>query len=171
MKRKIKAFETLMDLYKEDILLKEKINGVERYANKELRQEYKTLFMVCDILVVLMILANVAAFILTNALAVKAEPNKPILEANSVAAKLHGFKPATEVYSKSKVYGFMIAFLFRGFIYAVIIGYYIYYRFHIIARKELLQKVSAVVLIWGVMLFLDFFNDFGLWIGKLIWGT
>ena len=159
----------LIELGKQQVMIGEKITAAKHEINRNLRKEYKILFRVCDILIVLMILSNIGAVVLTKALVVKNKPDIVLVEANPVAAEQLDITSAISVKPKSLVYGFIISFYMQVIIFASIISYYIYQRFHVIDRRKLYTNMVAI-LFFFLFLFMDFVNDLGLYLGKLIWG-
>ena len=158
------------NLHNQQLELKEKIYKAKRELNNQLRKDYRWLFRICDILIVLMILSNIGAVVLTNAIAIKNHPETKIVEANPVAAERYELLPATSIKPKQQVYGWIMAFFLEVIVFAAIVSYYVYKRFHIIYRNELFY-----LMIWAfgvfTFLFMDFANDLGLYIGKMIWGA
>jgi hypothetical protein len=116
-----------------------------------------------DILVILSLFFNVGALILTNAMAVKAKPTIQILEANPVSAQTLGYKQAPQAIQIS--FGFVLHCLALAFF----IGNYFYIRATESDKrlKTLLITASFIFLICC----LDFSNDLGYWLGKLIFSN
>jgi hypothetical protein len=159
--------QKLIDLYHQKATLKENIHQAKREANRDLRKEHKTLVRVFDFIFVLMLLANIGALVLTNALVIKKEPTKQLVELNPIAAEQYGFESAAEVYPIEKVWSAILAFYIHIIVYAGMIATWLYIRFYSINRSNFYRGMF-VILFWGCALFLDFFNNLGLWIGKVL---
>ncbi|KKN60169.1 hypothetical protein LCGC14_0534600 [marine sediment metagenome] len=163
------SLERLMNLYKHQVVLKEEIGKEKREINRELRRENKTLFRIGDVLVILMVLFNIGALVITNALVLKVNPEETFTEVNPVAAEVYEFVPATDVAPVNVVYGFILAFFFHIMAYTALITYWMYNRFYIVERKKLYHTL-VLLTIWSMLILTDFFNNLGFYIGRLIWG-
>ncbi len=118
----------------------------------------------CDIAITLSILFNIGAVLITNAMAMKASPEAPLLEANPIAAKTLNVVVASD--GKAMIAGIILHCLLLG----TLIANYIYYR----VRSEQ-DKHFYWLLIFTCFIFLattlDFTNDLGYWLGKLIFSN
>ena len=165
----MKSVETLASLGAEQYILKERIREAKKECNRDLRKEHKTLFRVFDIVIIFIILANVGAMVLTNILVIRQDPNVVLTEANPITAEIHDFVPSTDRYPKGLVFGNLIGFSITVVVYVLIIGFYLYTRFYSVVRKQLYQNMITMTFL-GMAIFLDFFNNLGIYIGILIWG-
>lgn len=139
------------------------IKQKKKECHQEFYKENKRKIIILDIIMVLAILCNIGALILTNALVLKNNPDKTFGEMNPVMAKNMDIVYAEK--SEVKFFGF----LFNIFCWSVIVIYYINLRNKIARQIEygmLLGMVICIFTAWS----LDFFNDLGYWIGKLIYG-
>ncbi len=62
-----------------------------RVAHKEFVKHTRRFLIVMDVMVVLMVLANFGAVIMTNALVVRATPNMTLMEGNPVQSKINNY--------------------------------------------------------------------------------
>ena len=161
--------QELIDLTHQQATTKEQIHKAKRSANKELRKEHKILLRVFDVVFVLMILANVGALVLTNMLVMKANPTQELTELNPIAAEQYEFVSALDVHPVQLVWGAIIGAYFHILAYFGMTLIWLYFRFFSNNRKKLYQGMMLLTF-WGSALFMDFFNNFGLWIGRTIWG-
>ena len=137
---------------------------VQRKAvHKEFVKKHKGLFLAMDIFVVLMILVNFGTVVITNALVVKAVPDVKIMEANVVQAEVNDYEYHPEGQS------FMNMFMFQSLMWAIILTAYFYNRTNIYTNKELLWT-TFIMVAYTYLIYFDFLNDLGFWLGVKIWG-
>jgi len=77
--------------HRKSILNKERKKKIKEKHHKFVKDNRKVLLWL-DIAFVIIILFNLGALLITNALVIKDEPTKEIMEANPVASEIHGFK-------------------------------------------------------------------------------
>jgi ABC-type multidrug transport system permease subunit len=157
------------DNYIKIIEHQKEIKKHSKEINRQLRTEYKRAFKIFGWVVVLTIILNLGALLMTNALVIKAQPDKTFTEVNPVTAETHELEPATSTYPKYIVFGTLLAFLTTTIAYAAIIGLYFNTKFRSFSRKQVRYNLAALLFI-SAAISLDFVNDFGYLIGKLIWG-
>jgi len=151
-----------IDMQEQETKLKYQIKEQRKKVSNEYKARHKTLFRAMDIAIVLAILFNIGAVILTNALIAKTTPGLVICEANPAQTLLNGFQPVDD--SKPIYFGFLVHIAVLAFI----VGTYIYQRNTVTNQAELFAIiVTVLILIIGCTL--DFSNDLGYWIGKMIW--
>lgn len=133
--------------------------------HKELLSTHKRWFRVLDISLIIIILFNMGSVVLTNMMVVKesVEKEEPIkyLEVNPVAAKDGGYKQHPEAV---KLFSFTILTIVA---YAVFILIYIYKR-TTIYNKYGLMFLTGIIVYWLTGTALDFFNNFGYFLGELV---
>lgn len=138
----------------------------QRNEHRRLYLSHKAMFRLMDIAVVLMIIMNFGAVLLTNILVIQAVPKDVeivILEANPTQAKMNNMELHPNAVPLIR------AFVIQSAIWALILFCYIYYRNRIWNEFQLGLMVS-VVCFYFIICGRDFFNNFGYYIGKLIFG-
>lgn len=158
--------ETFKDFHEKERQIKQlKVEKkiAQSKINREFRKEYSFVFRTMDVLLVLIILFNVGAMVITNALVVKETPDKNFYEANPIQADVNNFKTTDD--AKYWFMGFYVNFV----IWALLIGWYVYMRFNIITFN-LFYMMAGVIIFYLVGTGLDFFHDFGFWIGTILYG-
>jgi len=143
--------------------IKIKVKEKRRTVGKAFKKEHKWMIRTLDIIFILMILSNCGALIITNALVFKVTPTVTLLEANPVAAETHGFE--THDNNKQLFSGIML----HMFAWGLFLVYFLYSRYYVYSMTSYWSLMFFVVVAFTV-LFLDFVNDFGYWIGKMVWG-
>lgn len=122
-----------------------------------------------DILVVILILFNIGAMVITNILAVKNEPDVEFGEANLDAAKTFDLKPLPD--EQAQILFKMI--IFKGLLYGLIVGMYYLLRINYQKNNSNMNLVKIVFSVF-ILLFIfafDFFNNFGYLLGVIFYGT
>lgn len=131
----------------------------EQYVNNN-----KKAFTILDILLVIALISNLGALFMTNALVVKQEPTKVFHEGNPVQVKMNGYQSSPDVQGRYWTYlkqAGLLAVLFFG---------YLYYRSNTFTNVDFLFLSFFVGLLCFVFAY-DFVNDFGFFVGKLLWGV
>jgi len=141
------------------------LRQAQRSEHNRLYSSHRAMFRLMDIAVVLIILMNFGAVALTNVLVVKKTPIivESLAEANVIQAKMNNYEVHPEGLSTMKV------FINQALIWAFILFCYIYYRSRIWNEFQLGLMVS-VVCFYFIICGRDFFNDFGYFIGKAMFG-
>ena len=134
-----------------------------KVAHKEFVKSNKRLFLAMDICIILMVLANFGAVLITNALVVKATPDVQFKEANPVQAELNDYEQHPE--GKAIMNMFMIQSLLWG----LVLTGYLYMRLNIYTTKDLWFTI-LILIFYMYFINYDFFNDLGLYIGKVFYG-
>lgn len=161
--------------------LDEDIRSTRIKLNKQFRKEYN--FVIFDVLMVFLLLFNVGAFCLTNALVVKASVVYEIpleyKEANPMTAQVYDFVPLVEIKTETwkmkfqSVMASMMNFIIhikQFLVWGLMIVVYLYGRFHVTDYSDL--RFLGLVLTFGVVLGMyDFFSDYGYFLGKMLWGA
>lgn len=146
-------------LRREFLIQKVKLMLEQVYLNK------KTL-IILDVMMIIGILSNCGAYAMTNALAVKKEPTIPIYEVNPAAIITTDFAAPPKP-SRMIMFISFILHMSKFILLGVTLGCYIWLRRRVDSGKKLLGLCLSVS-IWFTILFLNFWNDFGFWIGKLL---
>jgi hypothetical protein len=115
-----------------------------------------------DIAIIISVLFNIGAVILTNAMVVKANPTGHAVEANPLQAKLHGWETIKTGLQSS--FGFM---LHIG-IMTILIAFYLIQRQNIAGSETNLFLMAVYTIFIFLLCTLDFSNDLGFYIGKLL---
>lgn len=169
-----------------EIIKKERVNLSERRTEdkKQFRKNHKRWFLLLDIAIISIILMNMGALLLTNALVMKVTPDiiveklnpitneveefiipgseAPILrEANPVVAQRESFIQHPEAWR------IMYMFFFFGLVWSSMTWVYVMYRNNI-KTNEKLNYLTLYVIFYGFLFSMDFINDLGFWIGKMI---
>lgn len=157
--------ETELNFYYQNLeeirKLKSESKATERLMHKKYLELNKSSIRWMDICFILIILFNLGAVLITNALVMKVDPGekpKQLVEANIVMAKSNGYVAHPE---GSQI----ISALFKQSItWAVLIGGYIYKRSKIYT-DEGYYFLWAVVFLYMILTGKDFINDLGYMIG------
>jgi len=141
------------------------IRQEQRNEHTRLYLSHKAMFRLMDIAVVLIIFMNFGAVALTNLMVVKQTPEivEHLREANVVQAKMNNYEVHPEATRT------MLAFVKQALIWTFILFCYIYYRSRIWNEFQLGLMLSCVCF-YFIICGSDFFNDFGFFIGKAIFG-
>lgn len=143
---------------------KERIREEKKVLHKNYVKHNKLRIKVIDIMAILVIFFNLGAVLMTGMLVVKDDPGKGFTEANPAQCEWNGFS------CHSEWQDILIPFLKQiGILFLLVLGY-LYYRFNINDDTSF-YIVGSVVLFYFVLTGLDFVNDLGLFIGKIIWGV
>jgi len=129
--------------------------------HEDILRRHTIVFRLMDIMVVLLILMNFGAVALTNVLLIKQQPDTVLSEANPIQAKAHGYEQHPQYSTLIK------ALLYQSFLWSIMLFFYIYYRRRVYTEKQMwvmLFYVSFYFSVCGA----DFFNDFGYWLGRLM---
>ena len=142
------------------------IRQEQRKEHRRLYEGHKAMFRLMDIAVVLLILMNFGAVGLTNLMAVRKEPAivENLTEANAVHAELHDYELNPEAKRT------MTIFVSQALIWTVLLFAYIFFRNRIYNEFQLGLMVS-VVCFYFIICGRDFFNNFGYFIGRLMFGV
>ena len=133
--------------------------------HKDLSNKYFKLFRFMDILVAIIILTNFMAIGMTNILAVKQQPEQELFEANPVQVVVGEYEQHEEV----NYWNYMSSIVFNFFMWLVLIACYIFCRRAIYTERQLTVMMIAV-LYYFTIIGIDFFNNLGFLIGRLIYG-
>jgi len=141
------------------------IRQQQRNEHKRLYLDHRAMFRLMDIAVVLMVIMNFGAIALTNMMAVRAEPiiAETLTEANIVHAKVGDYEVHPEATRTIKI------FVTQAMIWAFILFCYIYYRNRVWNEFQLGLMIS-IVCFYFIICGRDFFNDFGYFVGKALFG-
>lgn len=135
----------------------------KRKAHKAFVKHMRKYLRVMDLLVITMVLFNFGAVVITNALVVRENPEMKFLEANPTQSKLNNYE------QHPKGNEFMKALFFQSLMWAGFLTLYIYARMHIVRYWDF-WTLGFIVLFYFYLIYWDFFNDLGYFIGKIIWG-
>ena len=137
----------------------------QRNEHNRLYSSHKAMFRLMDIAVVLIIIMNFGAVALTNLMVVKEQPKvlTALWEANVAQAKMNDWEVHPEAARTMRI------FINQALIWAFILFCYIYYRNRIWTEFQLGVMISLVCF-YFIICGRDFFNNFGYFIGKLMFG-
>jgi hypothetical protein len=143
---------------------KERIKEEKKAVHKTYIKHNKRKIKIVDIMAIMVIFFNLSAILMTGMLVVKAEPDKGFAEVNPAQCEWNGFS------CHSDWQDILIPFLKQiGILFFLVLGY-LYYRFNITDDTSF-HITGGIVLLYFVLTGLDFVNDLGLFIGKIIWGV
>lgn len=126
----------------------------------------RKVLIILDILMVLAILSSCGAYALTKAMAVKKNPQSPIYEVNPAAVATTDFEaPPAPV--KAAMYLMFFLRMAKFIALGLALGTYIWLRHNANEDRKIIL-LCLMVGVWFTMLFLNFWNDFGLWFGKMV---
>lgn len=141
----------------------QRIKDCRRELHKEYLQSNKLKLRVLDIAMIMVILFNFGALVITNALVVKVNPTEPLMEANPIQSKMNGYV------QNPRGAEILNALLKQAVIWFILIGAYLHLRYNIF-KERVYYAVFGLVLFYVILTSLDFFNDFGFWIGRMMFG-
>lgn len=165
----MKTYERLeVDLIKAEDKLKTdkkvnkaRIREVKARMNVHLKKKYKSLYRFADYIVIFSILFNIGALMLTNIMVVKTMPDKPLMEANPVNAE------RLDVVQAPEGNFVMTGFFVNVMLYVIFILIHLYHRRYTCTRHDLTGYIIFLTFM-GIALAMDFFNNLGFAIGKII---
>lgn len=141
-----------------------KVKRIKEIQHMVFVSQNRKTFRFLDALMIVSVVCNLGALLITNALVFKQEPNKVLHEGNPVQAKLNGYQTSNEVQTK-----YWTLLKQAALLSAVFFGY-LWFRWNVTNRFELLI-LTGFVLILSYILVWDFVNDLGFFVGKLLWGV
>lgn len=141
----------------------DKYKGLIKYTKRNLHifytNNYHNILLFADILILLGLLCNVGALTITNALAVKANPDIVIYEAN----------PNIPEYETHPNYSVPWSLFIRTILaYCTLIGTMYFLRLNINSRYHLYFYVLLACMIFFTLMY-NFANDLGYFIGVKLW--
>lgn len=163
-KLRVEKFELKLKKREELRGINEKIREEKRRGNKRLKKKYKKWFLLLDIAMILIIMSNLGATLITNALVMKVgegEPLPVLKEINPVVAKNSGYVPAPQA---NTLIIPLITFLV---VWGIVTSIYFLYRNTIYLETQL-YGLTFFVITYGIIFGWDFTNDFGFLVGKII---
>jgi len=142
-------------------VLKDELRVLKHEANKEMRAYYKGWFRTLDIIGIILLLLNFGALFLTGILVIRADPGHTFAEANPIQCQWNGWTCHTDWKAV------FLPFLRQAIIWGILAALYIYQRYNTYTITGLWFLTGMMVLI-SVLLTWDFLNDFGLYLGKVL---
>ena len=143
-------YEKLETLKKDKKVYKLKLRNQTKATHNVFVQKNKTWIRVLDIVMIIAIILNFGAVIITNMLVVRDKPDVEFHEANEVQAEMNDYKAHDDGGA------LMRSLLLQVVLWVIIISVFISNR--------------IMVVYFSFMITLDFVNDFGYLLGKMIWG-
>ena len=141
------------------------IRQEQRKEHRRLYMGHRAMFRLMDIAVVLLIVMNFGAVGLTNMLVIRKTPELALnfTEANPTQGKLNDYE------MHPNAVPIIRAFVIQSILWVVLLLVYIIYRNRIWTELQLGVMVS-VVCFYFIICGRDFFNNFGYWLGKVLFG-
>ena len=148
-----------------EIIRKNKLTQKDyrKLAHKSFVKENRGWFWFFDIAIVLLLLFNYGAHALTNIL-LMSNPEMNLYEANAAQAFVNEY----EVHEAAQAQ--YIGFYFQMVVWALILFGYLFYRTHVFEYNDFYLLAFFMVAYLFTMSF-DFVNNFGYFIGKIIFGV
>lgn len=143
--------------------LRQQTKEQKRVVHKTFTKSMKRYIIPMDILIITMLLMNFGVVVMTNALVVRDNPDLVLQEANQVQSDLNDYKQHPDGAD------FMKALMIQSVMWAVLLTFYIYSRMHMYRHQDFWFTLF-IVMFYFYLIYWDFFNDFGFFIGKIIWG-
>ena len=109
------------------------------------------------------ILLNYGAVFITNALVIKANPTVELKEANDIQAEMNNYE------KHEQGDALMMALFIQCILWTILISVYISNRMFLISYQQI-TIMTFVIVYFAFIIALDFVNDFGYLIGKILWG-
>ena len=131
--------------------------------HKEFVISYKKIITTLDIILILSIMLSFFSVFMTNLLVVKVEPEAKLVEMNPVTAEALNLEEHPESKGWLKAVTFNTVFCFVMFSLYVCWRRYVHKEWH-------LTFLIIFTLFLSYVLSLDFFNNLGYYIGKIIYG-
>lgn len=160
-KEEKERMKTYYDLLAQKAIVKEAIKKEKRKLHKTFVALNRKTFIYLDMAVVILIIFNIGATATTNFMAVKKEPDVEVMEVNPNTAKAYDLEPHPE---SQQLWGKLVTY---AFFLLILLGTYIYYRRNVFTEEGLFILIVFVVFFLLIYSW-DFFNDFGYWLGKII---
>ena len=158
--------EERIKLENANVAIKEKQLALKlqrKVVHKEFVKKHKTLLLIMDIFVISLVLVNFGTALVTNALVVKVEPETKFMEANTIQVDINDY----EEHPEGK--RFMTMLLVQSLLWAILLFGYIHSRMVIYKNSELLIMMF-ILIFYTYLIYYDFVNDFGYYLGTVIWG-
>lgn len=140
-------------------IIDDKIKIAKTEKSKEYKKQNTNKLKILDIFIILAVLSNIGALVITNTLVLKNSPEKTLYEANPGVAEKFDYQLHPEAASK------MIGFLKYVFGLVMLVFYYVYLRNTVYNSWQYYTMILFVFFVFG-MLFFDFANDFGFLLGR-----
>ena len=156
-------YNTYYDLLKRKKLINHSLKEEKKKLAKEFRSIERGWFRYLDIGMALVILFNIGALVLTNVMVMKENPQHELREVNPVQANLNGY----ELHEESN--DILNALAKQFLMYTLLIGYYIFLRLYTFTEEGLFNMI-VMVSIMLLAIVLDFVNDYGYYLGKVLYG-
>lgn len=138
---------------------------IDNQIKKEIWVNFKNLIHLCDALFILAILFNLGAGVITNVIVVKETPKIEFYETNIKTAEKYNYVPHEQAEKKfSDFIKFIDTWALGIFGYIIIRFFLIYYDY------RLIYLFFLVLIYLNIDLGIDFFQNFGYWIGRSIYG-
>ena len=138
-----------------------KITEEKRNMHEELVILEMGMFRLLDILVICCIVFNLGAVVLTNMMAMEAKPDMVVMEVNPYMAEQLDLEPHPEA---NQLYKSIIT---QAFFLGIMLFFYVNTRRTILTEAGL-RWLITFVFFYLIFFAWDFFNDFGFFIGRLI---
>lgn len=146
----------------------------KKFVNYQIKQEklslhkkfvnnYKGLFRVLDFIIIAMMVLNLLTVMITNIIVVKKEPTTVFYETNIVQAKSNDYEP------HPKANTIFFTFIKQILLWLVVMMCYVYFR-RTTFTEEGLFLLLIIILYFTISILTNFFNDFGYYIGKILFG-
>ena len=145
--------------------LKELIKKEDKIKTEEFYIKHKTIIRIFDIAVLIAILFNIGALLITNAMVVKEEPEIEFYETNVVVAEKYDYVPHKCAEEEFDKFTDLIDFYWK-----ILVLYFIIRMTTLkLLKNELgIYALGIFVSYFFVMFGYDFIHDFGFWIGKIL---
>lgn len=129
-----------------------------QFAKQSFKLKYKKWIRLLDIGLALVILFNISAIFLTNAMVVRVHPNVTMVEANPAMAEAGNFETTPEAQSQFNVFKLLV------FFWGAVVSVFIYNR-AMLYRKWQLYLLTLLIVLLLFMTGLDLVGNLGYWFG------
>ena len=144
--------------------IEEQIKEEKRKEHQKIVREHRKLIRIGDILIILALLFNIGAVMMTNALVIKNEPGMKLVESNPVVANVKGFETTKEASKDYIKFTTLLIFAFSS-----LLVWFAYLRFYMHSYDGVIVYLLFTFSVFFLSLW-DFSNDFGYLIGKVLFG-
>jgi len=166
--------ESYPELVKQKAIIELNLKKIKRINHKKIVKQHKTLLRFLDILIIVAIISNLGAVIITNLIVVKSSPEIQQAETFKEKVTILGAEEANPIQAKANDYktsdlvqSIFLKWILNAIIWAFLLGFYISYRTHCSEEKDI-NSLILLTFIVATMTIKDFTNNLGWLIGLIL---
>lgn len=145
---------------------KARIKAARRVAHQRFKALHAKFFRAVDVLLVLAVLMNFGAVLITHALVFEKQPSTELAEANPVAASVGNLDG---VPTRAGAWLILRSLVFNALVWTAFLGGFLWLRSNAVSRAGLFLLFVIVTYLF-LALGRDFFGNVGYLVGKVVWG-